>query len=243
MDALEPAWRIPDGGGRDLGIGIVGCGGIVQYGHLPAYRDGGLQVRAVYDIDPERARTVASEFGIPVVASSAEELVATAGVDIVDIAVPPWVAAGHRHHRGGRGAPHAVPEAVRPGVRRRATDGGDGGGGGRPARGQPADALGRGHRGQPRPDRAGGRSVDPQRARSRSRSRRAGTSGRGSRRRPASRSCTTASTTSMPCAPCWATRNGSPACTAGTRSRTPSRARPRRSRCWTTRMGSRRWWP
>ena len=88
---IEPAWRIPDGRGRELGIGIVGCGGIVQYGHLHAYRAGGLHVRAVYDLDPERARAIADEFAIPVVAASAEELVSMAGVDIVDIAVPPWV--------------------------------------------------------------------------------------------------------------------------------------------------------
>jgi predicted dehydrogenase len=90
-DVIEPAWRIPEGRGRELGIGIVGCGGIVQYGHLPAYRQGGLQVRAVYDLDPERARAVADEFQVPVVAASAEQLVTTPGVDIVDIAVPPWV--------------------------------------------------------------------------------------------------------------------------------------------------------
>jgi predicted dehydrogenase len=45
----------------------------------------------VYDLDPERARAVADEFRVPVVAASAEQLVTTPGVDIVDIAVPPWV--------------------------------------------------------------------------------------------------------------------------------------------------------
>ncbi len=90
-DTLEPAWRIPDGRGRDLGIGIVGCGGIVAYGHLPAYRAAGLRVVAVTDVDPERARTVARDFGVPHVAADAAELVALDGVDIVDIAVPPWV--------------------------------------------------------------------------------------------------------------------------------------------------------
>lgn len=102
---VEPEWRIPDGAGRDLGIGIVGCGGIVQYAHLPAYRDAGLRVLAVHDVDADRARTVAEEFDIPAVASSVEELAATPGVSIVDVAVPPWeqpaivarVAAGRRH--------------------------------------------------------------------------------------------------------------------------------------------------
>ncbi len=88
---LEPAWRVPRGRGRELGIGIVGCGGIVQYGHLPAYRDAGLRVVAVFDVDAEKARSVARDFDISRVAASAEELVALDGVDIVDIAVPPWV--------------------------------------------------------------------------------------------------------------------------------------------------------
>ncbi len=86
----EPDWRIPAGAGRDLGIGIVGAGGIVRYGHLPAYRDAGLRVVAIADLDPARAREAADQFGIPVVADSAEALVATPGVDIVDVAVTPW---------------------------------------------------------------------------------------------------------------------------------------------------------
>jgi predicted dehydrogenase len=90
LAAIEPAWRIPDGAGRHLGIGIVGCGGIVSGAHLPAYRAAGLRVVAVHDVDEEKARRVAAEFGIGRVAGSAEELVATPGVDIVDIAVPPW---------------------------------------------------------------------------------------------------------------------------------------------------------
>lgn len=87
---IEPEWRIPDGAGRDLGIGIVGCGGIVQYAHLPAYREAGLRVLAVHDVDAAKARAVAEEFGIPTVAASVEEVAATPGVAIVDIAVPPW---------------------------------------------------------------------------------------------------------------------------------------------------------
>lgn len=88
---VEPAWRIPEGRGRELGIGIVGCGGIVRQGHLPAYRQGGLSVRAVFDLDPERAQAVADEFQVPIVASSVDELVTTPGVEVVDVAVPPWV--------------------------------------------------------------------------------------------------------------------------------------------------------
>ena len=90
-EEIEPQWRIPEGAGRDLGIGIVGCGGIVSGAHLPAYRAAGLRVLAVHDTDRDRAREVAARFGIERVAGSVEELVDTPGVDIVDIAVPPWV--------------------------------------------------------------------------------------------------------------------------------------------------------
>lgn len=90
MSAFEPDWRISAGQGRELGIGIVGAGGIVQYGHLPAYQAAGLRVVAITDLDLDKARDVAARFGIPAVAASAEELVRTAGVDIVDIAVMPW---------------------------------------------------------------------------------------------------------------------------------------------------------
>jgi predicted dehydrogenase len=86
----QPRWRIEPGAGRDLRIGIIGCGGIVSGAHLPAYRSAGLEVVAVFDIDEEKARGVAAEFSVPVVARSAEELAERADVDIVDIAVLPW---------------------------------------------------------------------------------------------------------------------------------------------------------
>jgi len=57
---------------------------------MPAYREAGLRVLAVYDVDAGRARSVAEEFEVPNVASSVEEVAATPGVAIVDVAVPPW---------------------------------------------------------------------------------------------------------------------------------------------------------
>ena len=41
----EPRWRIEPGAGRDLRIGIIGCGGIVSGAHLPAYQAAGLERR------------------------------------------------------------------------------------------------------------------------------------------------------------------------------------------------------
>lgn len=74
----------------DYGIGIIGCGGIVNYAHLPAYRKAGFQVLACYDRNPEAAERTAREHGIPRVAASVDELLADPAVEIVDIAVTPW---------------------------------------------------------------------------------------------------------------------------------------------------------
>ena len=42
--------------GIDRGIGIVGAGGIVQYAHLPAYKQAGFQVVGITDADTIRVQ-------------------------------------------------------------------------------------------------------------------------------------------------------------------------------------------
>jgi predicted dehydrogenase len=74
----------------DYGIGIVGCGGIVNYAHLPAYKANSLNVVACYDEQRATAEKTALAHGIPRVAASLAELLADETVQIVDIAVPPW---------------------------------------------------------------------------------------------------------------------------------------------------------
>jgi predicted dehydrogenase len=74
---------------HDYGIGIVGCGGIVNYAHLPAYRAHGLDVRACYDLDRARAEQTAGDHGIPTVAAGLDELLADDAIQILDIAVTP----------------------------------------------------------------------------------------------------------------------------------------------------------
>ena len=49
----------------DYGIGIVGCGGIVNYAALPTYRKHKLNVVACYDVRHEAAEKTAREFDIP----------------------------------------------------------------------------------------------------------------------------------------------------------------------------------
>ncbi len=74
----------------DYGIGIVGCGGIVNYAHLIAYKNNKLNVVACYDINRETANKTASEHGIPKVYAALDELLADPAIEIVDIAVQPW---------------------------------------------------------------------------------------------------------------------------------------------------------
>jgi len=74
----------------DYGIGIIGCGGIVNYAHLPAYNAAGFRVLACYDRDPETAERTARQHGIPHVAASIDDLLGDPAIAIVDIAVTPW---------------------------------------------------------------------------------------------------------------------------------------------------------
>ncbi len=90
MDINSIDWRPKLGTKTDYGIGFVGCGGIVQYGHIPAYKKAGFRVVAAYDIKREAAETVRDLTGTARVYDSIEELLADPAVDIVDIAVMPW---------------------------------------------------------------------------------------------------------------------------------------------------------
>lgn len=74
----------------DYGIAIVGCGGIVNYAHLPAYTAYGLRVLGCYDVDAEAARATAERFGLGRVYGTLDEVLADEAVEIVDVAVQPW---------------------------------------------------------------------------------------------------------------------------------------------------------
>lgn len=89
MAELKVDWKVKFGKKTDYGIAHVGCGGIVQYAHVPAYRKAGFKIVGVYDINPENAEKVAQATGAKTYASL-EEVLADPAVEIVDIAVPPW---------------------------------------------------------------------------------------------------------------------------------------------------------
>lgn len=90
MTDLNVDWRIKFGNKTNYGIGSIGCGGIVQYAHLPAYKQAGFNTVAVYDLNQAVAEQVAADFEIPKVYPTLADLLADPAVEIVDIAVPPW---------------------------------------------------------------------------------------------------------------------------------------------------------
>ncbi len=69
-----------------LRIGIVGAGNIARSAHLPAYQQlTNCKPVAICDIDFERAKSLAAEFGIAEVYSSVEEMLEKSDIDAVDI--------------------------------------------------------------------------------------------------------------------------------------------------------------
>jgi predicted dehydrogenase len=90
IPALELHYRPQLPAKADYGIGIVGCGGIMNYAHLPAYAAHRLRVLACYDVNAETARKTAADHAIPTVYESIDALLADERIEIVDIAVPAW---------------------------------------------------------------------------------------------------------------------------------------------------------
>jgi predicted dehydrogenase len=74
----------------DYGVAIIGCGGIVNYAHLPAYMANGLRVLGCYDRNLDAAQATAQAHGIAQVYPSLDALLADPAITIVDIAVPAW---------------------------------------------------------------------------------------------------------------------------------------------------------
>jgi predicted dehydrogenase len=66
---------------------LIGAGGIVLNAHLPAYRQVGIPVRGVFDLDSARAQALAQKFEIPSVYSSLAEAAANSDC-VFDLAVP-----------------------------------------------------------------------------------------------------------------------------------------------------------
>lgn len=74
---------------RRTGIGVIGCGAIVQTAHLPAYQKAGLNVVAVTDHDSARSEAVATRFGVGASYRSVDEVLSNPEIAVLDIAVDP----------------------------------------------------------------------------------------------------------------------------------------------------------
>ncbi len=74
----------------DYGIAFIGCGGIVNYGHIPAYKSSGFNLIGGYDVNLEAAEKTAQAHGLNKVYGSVDELLLDPMIQIVDIAVLPW---------------------------------------------------------------------------------------------------------------------------------------------------------
>jgi len=73
----------------DYGIAFVGCGGIVNYGHIPSYKANGFNLIGGYDINPEAAEKTVQAHGLKKLYTSLDELLSDPLVEIVDVAVVP----------------------------------------------------------------------------------------------------------------------------------------------------------
>jgi predicted dehydrogenase len=71
-------------------IVLIGAGGIVRDAHLPAYRKAAFKVSSIFDLDRQRACSLARTFDIDRVPENLEAAISTAPDDaIFDIATPP----------------------------------------------------------------------------------------------------------------------------------------------------------
>lgn len=95
FEHLQQLWPMPL---APRPITLIGAGGIVRDGHLPAYKKWGLPVTGIFDVDTGRAQALAEEFSIAKVHETlAEALNAEAG-NVLDIAVPPQALAEVLEH-------------------------------------------------------------------------------------------------------------------------------------------------
>jgi len=73
----------------DYGIAFVGCGGIVNYGHIPSYQANGFNLIGGYDINQEAAEKTVQTHGLKKLYKSLDEVLSDPLVEIVDVAVVP----------------------------------------------------------------------------------------------------------------------------------------------------------
>jgi predicted dehydrogenase len=85
--SVEYRPRLPEG--KRPKIGIVGVGGIVKLAHLPAYQKYGVEVAAIYDINPAATEGIQQQFEIGRIAADLDDLLGDPAIAVVDIATFP----------------------------------------------------------------------------------------------------------------------------------------------------------
>jgi predicted dehydrogenase len=81
---------------KPVRIGVLGTGAIAQVSHLPILsRMKGVELAGVADTDRAKAKTIAQRFGVPRIATSAEEMLAWDDLDAVVVCTPSHL---HQEH-------------------------------------------------------------------------------------------------------------------------------------------------
>ena len=75
--------------GRHYRIGLIGCGGVANGAHLPAYRDFGYEVVACSDIDPGAVEATQTRWGIEAAGTDPRVVLENDQVEVIDLAVHP----------------------------------------------------------------------------------------------------------------------------------------------------------
>lgn len=86
LSRIPQRWPMPK---RPRPIIFLGCGGIVESAHLPAYRAAGLPVLGVYDIRPKQSQRIARRFSIPNVFETLDDAIRASDEAVFDVALPP----------------------------------------------------------------------------------------------------------------------------------------------------------
>ncbi len=74
-----------------LNIGVIGCGSIAKYRHLPEYKHNDqVVIAAVCDINEDRVNEVAEQYGVKAY-TNYEELLANPDIDVVSVCTPNYL--------------------------------------------------------------------------------------------------------------------------------------------------------
>jgi predicted dehydrogenase len=88
MDTV-PADARRSGQNEPLGVAVLGAGAWARFAHIPGWlRDPRARIVALCDVERDRARDVAREFGIGGATSDWQSLVGRPDVDVVDVVTP-----------------------------------------------------------------------------------------------------------------------------------------------------------